>query len=76
MMRVLDIIASCRRVATDPGAGADGSGGTSAGKEGEGGAGDGDGDDLPDGFLEVCVMLLLCVAVMYSSPGVVRVCML
>lgn len=54
MMRVLDVIAACRRTA-------DGSG--SMGKDGgEGGteAGDGDGDDLPDGFLEVRGVMLYC----------------
>lgn len=51
MMRVLAVIAACRRT-VDAGGDADASG--SVGKEGEEGAGGGDdGDDLPDGFLEV-----------------------
>lgn len=51
MMRVLAVIAACRRT-VDAGGDADASG--SVGREGGEGAGGGDdGDDLPDGFLEV-----------------------
>lgn len=56
MMRVLAVIAACRRTA-DAGGGADGSGG--AGKDGADGGGDaGDDDDLPEGFLEVRAVYL------------------
>lgn len=59
MVRVLGVIAACRRPAEADGAGAGGGGGGGGG-EGAGVSGDGDGDgdgleeeDLPEGFLEV-----------------------
>eukprot|EP00903_Cladosiphon_okamuranus_P009357 g8923.t1 len=57
MMRILAVIAACRRTA-DTGGDADGSVGKEGGeREGTAGDGDGDDDDLPDGFLESLVDL-------------------